>query len=283
MNKRVACNYAVLRFLPYPETQEFVNIGVVLMCPELRWFDYRTETRRRDRVTGFFPELNPAIFLQGRRDFEQELRRLKKVLTATPMAAQMEFGVAQDDLIRLFNEIVRPRESIFRFGQPGTVLVENPEAEIDRLFAYYVERQFAQHEDFQERIMERRLTEVLRARQVVAFKPEQLGDDEYHIKLPFVRHVGTGARDVRAIKPLDFAKQETTRILDHGDHWVARVKRLKAMAYRPDAFLFPVRMPAQDKKIRHAADAACAELQELGVEIVLFGELDRIVAFAQAG
>ena len=65
MNKRVACNYAVLRFLPYPETQEFVNIGVVLMCPELRWFDYRTETRRRDRVTGFFPELNPAVFLQG--------------------------------------------------------------------------------------------------------------------------------------------------------------------------------------------------------------------------
>jgi len=27
-----ACNYAMLRFLPYPETGEFVNVGVVVNC-----------------------------------------------------------------------------------------------------------------------------------------------------------------------------------------------------------------------------------------------------------
>ena len=63
---------------------------------------------------------------------------------------------------------------------------------------------------------------------------------------------------------------------------MARVRRLKEKAYQPEAFLFPVRMPAQDKKTRYAADAACAELQDLGVEIVLFGEVDRILAFAEA-
>ncbi len=30
---KVACNYAIIRFLPYPETEEFVNVGVVLACP----------------------------------------------------------------------------------------------------------------------------------------------------------------------------------------------------------------------------------------------------------
>lgn len=282
MNKRLACNYAVIRFLPYPETQEFVNVGVVLMCPQLRCFDYRIETRRRDRVTGFFPELNPTVFIQGRRDFEQELRRLKKMLNAAQEAKQMEFGVAQDDFLALFTEIVRPRESIFRFGHIGTVLAEDPTAEITRLFGHYVERQFAQHEDFQEKIMTRRLLETFKANQVTMFKPDRLGGDDYHVTMPFVRHMGTEATDVRAIKPLDFAKDDTTRILDHGDHWVARMKRLQAQHYQPEAFLFPVRLPAQEKRTRKAAENACAELRDLGANILLFGETDRIIAFAQS-
>lgn len=282
MNARLACNYAVIRFLPYPETQEFVNIGVVLMCPQLRWFDYRIETRRRDRVTGFFPELNVATFIQGRRDFELELRRLKKLLNAAPVARQMEFGVAQADFVGIFNEIVRPRESILRFGQIGTVLAEDPGAEINRLFKYYIERQFAQHEDFQEKIMERHLNEIFRARQMGMFKPARLGDEEYHINMPFVRRIGDTNADIRAIKPLDFAKDETTRILDHGDHWFARLRRLREKNYRPEAFLFPVRMPAQEKKTRKAADDACNELRGLGAEIVLFGETDRIMEFAKS-
>ena len=50
-------NGYVVRFLPYPETEEFVNIGVVMACPETGTFDFRIETRRRERITGFFPEL----------------------------------------------------------------------------------------------------------------------------------------------------------------------------------------------------------------------------------
>lgn len=32
MNK-LACQYAVVRFLPYAETGEFANVGVALACP----------------------------------------------------------------------------------------------------------------------------------------------------------------------------------------------------------------------------------------------------------
>ena len=41
MIKKLACNYTVLRFLPYTETGEFVNLGVALACPDLHWFDYK--------------------------------------------------------------------------------------------------------------------------------------------------------------------------------------------------------------------------------------------------
>ncbi|WP_153010653.1 DUF3037 domain-containing protein, partial [Pseudomonas sp. ADP] len=40
------CNYSILRFLPYPETGEFVNIGVVLLASNGE-FHYKVETKRQ--------------------------------------------------------------------------------------------------------------------------------------------------------------------------------------------------------------------------------------------
>lgn len=39
------CNYAVVRFLPYRETGEFVNVGVVLYCREAGFFDVALEPK----------------------------------------------------------------------------------------------------------------------------------------------------------------------------------------------------------------------------------------------
>jgi len=32
MKNQLVCNFSVVRFLPYPETDEFVNVGVVMAC-----------------------------------------------------------------------------------------------------------------------------------------------------------------------------------------------------------------------------------------------------------
>ncbi len=39
--KQFVCNYAPVRFLPYRETGEFVNVGVVLHCPQTDFFGFR--------------------------------------------------------------------------------------------------------------------------------------------------------------------------------------------------------------------------------------------------
>ena len=79
---KYVCNYAVARFMPYAETEEFVCIGVVLICPITGYFGYRLENKRRDRVTGFFPELAPDVFIRGRRIFEQHLQHAHRLLLA---------------------------------------------------------------------------------------------------------------------------------------------------------------------------------------------------------
>jgi hypothetical protein len=274
------CNYSVARFLPYPETQEFVNIGVVLVCPDLRLFGFRIETRRRDRVTGFFPELDPDVFIRGRHDFGQEVLRVKRLLMPEESGRQMQFSFSHEEFLQVFREIVRPRESLFRFGEIGTVLTENPVAELDRIYGQCVERQFAQHEDYQENVMAKRLAKTFRATDILGFEEQRLGDDLYHVTIPLVRRLGDELTAVRAIKPLDLAKREPTRIIEHGDRWLARIEHLRRMQYDPAAFLFPVQMPPCEQRKTRAAEQVCELLDAAGVRVVPAGETERIVDFA---
>ena len=55
MTPLLPCNFAVLRFRPYRETGEFVNIGVVLACPAARFFDFHVETQRNPPDHGLLP------------------------------------------------------------------------------------------------------------------------------------------------------------------------------------------------------------------------------------
>ena len=160
-------------------------------------------------------------------------------------------------------------------------MTADPAKEIDRLFRHFVDRQFAQHEDYQEVVMARRLADAFKAREVTGYQPEKLGTDLYHVTLPLVRHMSQSRTDVRAIKPLDLAKREPTRILEHGDRWLARMRRLGEMDYKPNAFLFPVHMPTGRQRVA-AAEQVLAALHELRVEAVPYRETDRIVRFAAA-
>ncbi|TAM57619.1 MAG: DUF3037 domain-containing protein [Rhodanobacter sp.] len=46
---RFACQYAIIRFLPYAETGEFANVGVVLACPATGYFGARLMPVNEDR------------------------------------------------------------------------------------------------------------------------------------------------------------------------------------------------------------------------------------------
>lgn len=151
MNAMRTCNYAVVRFLPYRETGEFVNVGVALFCREANFFDVALETQRRRRVTDFFPELDRDIFTAGRQMFHQELLRVKTLICDDDRKLDMETRAG------VFRELVRPRESVFRFGEMGTALAEDPAKKLAELFERFVNRQFAQPHEYQETDMARRL------------------------------------------------------------------------------------------------------------------------------
>jgi hypothetical protein len=55
MNPASVCNYAMLRFLPHPETGEFVNVGVVANCLQPCFLHFLAEERMPARARLFFP------------------------------------------------------------------------------------------------------------------------------------------------------------------------------------------------------------------------------------
>jgi hypothetical protein len=277
---KYACNYAVVRFLPYPETDEFVNIGVVMACAQTGMFDYKIETRRRERITGFFPELDVATLLEGRKAFVREVERVKTALNKQALPEQRSFAFKEQEFVSIFRELVKPRESVFRFSGIGTVLTDQPERKLRELFDYYVERQFAQHEEYQETVMTRRLTAVFKAEHIYdRYHPKCFGNELYHVTMPFVQEENDRAR--KAIKPLDLDKRDSTCIIEYGDKWQRRIERLRDMADFPAEMLFVVRQPAGGRKLDAAAEV-CRELEALQVATLNEHDRDAVLQFAKA-
>ena len=282
MNAAIVCNYAVIRFLPYPDVGEFANIGVVVACPQTGFFDFKMATRQWARVTDFFPELDSDLLHAGRKMFAAELQRVKTMLTANRQPEQACMAFEQDAFRTCFRELVRTRESVFRFSPIGTALTENPAAKLEDLYAHHVSRQFAQHDVFQETVMAKRLTAVFRAANLASIlRPRRFGDDVYHYDFPFVRD--TEAGHTRAIRPLHLAQMDTTKIIDHGDQWCRRIERLRKTTNFPDEVLFVVKKPDVEGKRMDAARQIEDDIRKLNVRIALETAREDVITFARVG
>lgn len=280
MKQQVACNYAVLRFRPYMETGEFVNVGAVLIAHTVPWFGFRVEAKRHRRVTDFFPELGADRYREAREAFTGELRRVQAMMTDPGL------HLTPADRLGIFSELVRTRESVFRFGETGTVFAHDPAAALDAIFRHHVLRQFAKAKEYQETIMARRLGNLLDANDLLdRYRANALvGDQRFHAKFAFVsRDVTAEGIPKRAIKPLDLDRPDRTRIYEHGDAWVQRVRRLRQMNTAPTSILVPIRVPQSNATCRAAADEIEGELAREGILVVPEADEARLLAFARAG
>jgi len=48
---KTLCLYAIVRFMPYAETQEFANVGVVMCVPDKNIFKFKLAPKHFARIT----------------------------------------------------------------------------------------------------------------------------------------------------------------------------------------------------------------------------------------
>jgi len=115
-----ACHYAIVRFLPFVETGEFANVGIVLFAPKARYFGFKLLMNRYARVTNFFEQLDAKVFRAAMRTFREELARIDEMLKRLGTDRRLK-GLDHDNALALWNEVIKPRETMCgRSSQPFT-------------------------------------------------------------------------------------------------------------------------------------------------------------------
>ena len=273
-----ACQYAIVQFIPYAETREFANAGVVLLCPERGFFGFKL-LKRYGRITRFFESMDRRIYLEGKKGLHAEFMRFRALLKSGELDMRRR-NRNLSEAVTLFVEMTRRREAIFRFDQPGVLMADDPKAACEELYGYFVERDFVT-KDYQEKQLERAMRRLLfDANLSNRFEEQTLGDDDYHARFPFVATVGE--IPVKVIKPLFLGQDEPNRIYAHAYIWTQKVKRLRAKRVLPEAVMFPLTgPPANDEKRVRAFQEVRSELVLLGVEAVAANDTAHILEFAR--
>lgn len=240
--KKFVCQYAIVRFLPYLETGEFANVGIVLLCPETGYFDFRLLNRAR-RITAFFEELKFNLYRDTKNSFLKELERIQQFVHDENHNGTL----TQNFVNNIFANLIRPREVMMRFDAVRTLLTDDPKQKINDLFSFYVERDFVTPV-YQEELIEKNVRSLLKNADLIRnYKKETLGDQEaYHATFPFVYMESGHAKKV--IKPLNLAQNDPAQIFDHGWAWMGKIKKLRDMGLLYEDVLLAVKSPSVDSK-----------------------------------
>lgn len=273
MNK-LAMRFAVIRFMPYIQTREFANIGIVLTCPKTGYFDYKIEPKYA-RLSKFFQHFNATVYRAATLAFADELERLKNALQSS---------YRPDEFRSVLDHIARPREAIILTSEIGVTGALNEEQELERLFDYYVCHSFAKTQP--EALFTKEIQRMVRHLQAAHpfYYEETLGNKEgFHAKLPIVQKTESG-QVLKIIKPIYFGQKDPAEIYYKSDGWVAKINRLRQQGYiEQPAILFPYIPP--ENPLPSQQEALYTVLKELAyhnIQTVPRSNKHAIAEFAMA-
>ncbi|MBR2692045.1 MAG: DUF3037 domain-containing protein [Aquamicrobium sp.] len=262
--KKHAVSYAIIRFQPHVETEEFANIGIVLVAPRLSFLDFRIETRRIGRITNFFDTVEHAKIRTILRHSHDELKRIKD-LSGHKGDGQTRFEFElSDNAEHLFLALTKDREGVIRFSDVRFAMTDNPRRKIDELFDYYVRRNFA-GSIYKEGLLERHVRSVLRMREIGKnFKKKEFSDGVYSATFPFVEI--SDQKPIKILKPIYLGQEDPTRIIDHSNKWIFTINRLRN--FLPKDVVFAVEGPKGNRLQGKAFSEATEQLRLNNITVV---------------
>lgn len=278
MNSHV-CQYSVIRFLPYRETDEFVNVGIILLCEDMGFLDYRLERRRSARIAGFFQEMDRNVFMLGVQAMNSELRRVTGGKDHDEDGHVVLPGTSSD-LAATFVQLVRPRRTLFYFSEPRVIMSDHPADTLNQLFQTYVNRQIAQTHEYKEQLMREAIHKHLQQWHLSKlYRAHTIGNEVYTMNFPFVHFTHEGC-PTRAIRALHLDRRDTTDILRRGDEIIAGLKRLRDSAVLPENCMVVVKVPKGTDSRAEIAQQVCDDVMKLDITVSPYRDTQHLRTFA---
>jgi hypothetical protein len=162
---RKAGKYALVQFCPVPERMEFLNIGIVLIVPELRHVGVKL-SQSNARIDRVFGKQSRAYLDVLKESFEHRLRS--------------EFYDRFDD--EHIASFARKRANDIRISAIQPVMVDDPDADLEALFLELVGKEAAAP---REPRIRRKLKDAFAKYRVEHYldKPEEIELPEYGLKI----------------------------------------------------------------------------------------------------
>ncbi|AUD78024.1 DUF3037 domain-containing protein [Kangiella profundi] len=266
---RYACKYAVIKFQPYAETEEFANVGIVVFCPKNNYFDFKIAPKKFSRVTNFFEDLEGKVFKYTLDMLETELLHIQNFF----------YSLGQKRNEQFFDEVTRLRESVVRYGNIKIVGTDNPKLLLNKLYDRYVGRNFLTKE-YREQIMVKTIKQEFKSKNIgINYTEKLLTTQLRNVRLPLVAELEE--KHFKAIKPLAFTEKKTTQIIEHGELWFNKIKwLLKEDVLKPDDILLPIEGPQEKGLTKKAFNEIVQELKQLEINIVNYSDTTAIINFA---
>ena len=124
---RNAFQYAIVRLLPRVERGESLNVGVILLCREMRYLGARTALDAR-KLAAIAPDLDPATV-------RPHLEAIERIAAGDPTAGP----IARLGQGERFHWLVSPSSTMIQPSEVHTGLSDDPAAELDHLMATLVD------------------------------------------------------------------------------------------------------------------------------------------------
>ncbi len=278
-------DFATIGFRPFPETQEFVTMGVVALDTAARQFDFvLQDARKTGRVLAMFPKAGKTLYREARAKLEAELTSIRNAVNGQVPGGNVPlFPVFRDKEDGLFAAITSPREGVFCFPVKGRRMAADMPAVLEALKLRFIDQDGLTAQQAVEQEMAKSLRRVLRDAKILpAYKRDvKIGPEEFQVTFAFAHLLDTHRAD-RALRPLNFDLATSTDIFKHGDQWISQMRRLKRLGYRPDRCLITARAPKDETE--HRAEAFRQIRDELiGDDFVWVGEhdTDKVIEFAR--
>lgn len=269
------CLYAVIRFMPFTETREFANVGVVVIAPKLGLYEFKLAPKTFKRVTHFFDDLDGVVYKHAIEYFEDELIRIRNYLA--------HHHIRGENLVDYFKEITRTRESVLHFGEIGTVLTDNINAVTEKLYDRLIGRNFADSKEYKEQQMVKVLRNKLSSNlpKDVRYTQQKFKAGIFDISIPLATRIND---KYRIIRPLAFEQKNALLAMEHGETWVGRLRKLiDSKVVEADKALIAFEKPLHRKEefMRIYSDVF-DEVKGLGATALDFGDTTQIIQFAAA-
>ncbi|WP_040976837.1 DUF3037 domain-containing protein [Necropsobacter massiliensis] len=235
--------YSFVRFLPFFESGEFVNIGLLMCEPNAKKLTYRIVKKNDIRVNHFFRQ--SKIFYDVHPMINEQLRYIVDKISSVPFNTN-------DEMINFFHHYTEQKDGLFQFSNAAVGLVDDPVAKFNELYEKFIKGAGVATES-QELHIVREYKKLFKAQndQLLAQYKEQLVQGSTaKFKFPLALQNESTKEILKGIKPLAFDQAETSGMIEHCDSWVAKINRASEEGLlKRDNILFTLDTADTDSKM----------------------------------